>query len=624
MIISKESLKPKQVRWAVLGVALSAMVLSIAVPATANASATPQPAKHQYPRTTTKGLTAEKFDKYQVFDVQRSPAWPTCSKTGSTTYSTVTYSTFKEPYSSASNSRFTLETYYLKFYKRGTVTTPWGVKLYNTTNQELYWDGASWTTVNGPGSEAFDQQGQLYGASHTGLLLVSDSYGTYFSPAQSFDFSSPPFTYTPVATFNTCEVTSKLSSTLVAVATNLTTWTVTLTAAPLGPPSTTKIYIKATSLSVKKGTPSPAYAYKAYTTTTDVNAFGTPIATPPTCTSAYTSSATVGATFTITCSGGKEKGYTLIYQSGTLTVISNTTGTGTGTGTGTSSTVTSSPSKLGYVVADQIGGIFAYGQPAFVGSLPERGVTPNAPVVDVVATATGKGYWEVAADGGVFAFGNAWWWGSMAGHDLNSPIIAMAATPTDGGYWLLSADGGVFAFGNAWWYGSLVSRSIGTKAVGIAATPTGGGYWIASSNGAVYAFGNASWFGSMIGRKMNAPIVGIASTQTGAGYWLVGSDGGVFAFGSAWWWGSMGGQPLNAPVIGITPTPTGGGYFELASDGGVFAFGNAWWWGSPTGITSGHAVGLSLIATISDVPGAKPAHRAHPHLTTRHSHKRKR
>ncbi|MGH9090626.1 MAG: hypothetical protein ACRDZR_04465 [Acidimicrobiales bacterium] len=35
-------------------------------------------------------------------------------------------------------------------------------------------------------------------------------------------------------------------------------------------------------------------------------------------------------------------------------------------------------------------------------------------------------YWEVGADGGVFAFGDAGFFGSMAGQGLNQPIVGMA------------------------------------------------------------------------------------------------------------------------------------------------------------------------------------------------------
>jgi hypothetical protein len=64
------------------------------------------------------------------------------------------------------------------------------------------------------------------------------------------------------------------------------------------------------------------------------------------------------------------------------------------------------------------------------------------------------GYWLVAADGGVFAFGGAPYYGSMAGQPLSGPIIGIQSTPDGGGYYLVGVDGGVFAFGDASYAGS--------------------------------------------------------------------------------------------------------------------------------------------------------------------------
>ena len=51
------------------------------------------------------------------------------------------------------------------------------------------------------------------------------------------------------------------------------------------------------------------------------------------------------------------------------------------------------------------------------------------------------GYWEVASDGGVFSF-HAPYFGSTGAITLNQPIVGMAA------------DGGVFDFGDAQFFGS--------------------------------------------------------------------------------------------------------------------------------------------------------------------------
>ena len=52
----------------------------------------------------------------------------------------------------------------------------------------------------------------------------------------------------------------------------------------------------------------------------------------------------------------------------------------------------------------------------------------SSPVVGMAATPDGNGYWAVASDGGIFAFGNAAFEGSTGGIHLNAPIVGMAAT----------------------------------------------------------------------------------------------------------------------------------------------------------------------------------------------------
>src|SRR4051812_44394804 len=67
---------------------------------------------------------------------------------------------------------------------------------------------------------------------------------------------------------------------------------------------------------------------------------------------------------------------------------------------------------------------------------------------------SGKGYWVLGNDGGVFAFGGAAFHGSTGNMKLNKPVVGMAPTPSGDGYWLDATDGGIFAFGDAGFFGS--------------------------------------------------------------------------------------------------------------------------------------------------------------------------
>jgi N-acetylmuramoyl-L-alanine amidase len=220
------------------------------------------------------------------------------------------------------------------------------------------------------------------------------------------------------------------------------------------------------------------------------------------------------------------------------------------------------------------------GSPVRLDDEPLAGVRLAAPIVGMAASPDGNGYWLVASDGGVFAFG-APYFGSMGGKPLAAPIVGMAASPDGNGYWLVASDGGVFAFGDAVGHGSMGGRHLDAPIVGMAGDGSGG-YFLVASDGGVFAF-DAAFLGSMGGKPLDAPVVGM--TAGPGGYWLVARDGGVFSFGNASYHGSMGGKHLDAPIVGMTATAGGGGYWLAASDGGVFSFGDAPFQGSAAGQT---------------------------------------
>ena len=63
------------------------------------------------------------------------------------------------------------------------------------------------------------------------------------------------------------------------------------------------------------------------------------------------------------------------------------------------------------------------------------------------STATGKGYWLCATDGGIFTFGDAHYHGSKV--KTTAPVVNMARTTSGNGYWICARDGTVANYGDA-------------------------------------------------------------------------------------------------------------------------------------------------------------------------------
>ena len=165
----------------------------------------------------------------------------------------------------------------------------------------------------------------------------------------------------------------------------------------------------------------------------------------------------------------------------------------------------------GYWLVASDGGVFAFGDAGFYGST--GGMRPQPPVVGMAATPDGR---RLLAGGlrrrGLRLRRRRLLRLDRAASPSTSPIVGMAATPDGGGYWLVASDGGVFAFGDAGFYGSTGGIALNRPIVGMAATPDGGGYWLVASDGGVFAFGDAAFYGSTGGIVLNQPVVGMAST----------------------------------------------------------------------------------------------------------------
>jgi hypothetical protein len=244
------------------------------------------------------------------------------------------------------------------------------------------------------------------------------------------------------------------------------------------------------------------------------------------------------------------------------------------------------PRPHGYWLVGSDGGIFTFGSALFYGSTGALRLV--RPVVGITPTPSRGGYWLVASDGGIFAFGNAGFYGSIPGlgiapvgnttapKHLNAPIVGMVPAASGGGYFMVASDGGVFAFGHALFEGSCpgIGGCSGT-AVGVAPDRTGNGYWLVTATGHIYTFGDAPYFGAP--GPQGAPITAIVRTPDGGGYWIIDAVGDVFAYGDAFFYGSA--PPGQAggvnPATTIFTDSNGGGYWIATAAGQVDAFGDA-------------------------------------------------
>jgi hypothetical protein len=276
------------------------------------------------------------------------------------------------------------------------------------------------------------------------------------------------------------------------------------------------------------------------------------------------------------------------------------------------------PRTQGYVLAGADGGVFAFGNASYTGSM--GGQRLAAPVSGAAESLDGNGYWLVGQDKGIFAFGDAGFAGS--GNDVAfpcfgpppavcavpanpsldpSPAAGIARTLDDGGYVAAMTDGDVYNYGDAPLRSTQIPASLAAPMVGVAMAADDSGYWLAGADGGVFAVDAAPFYGSLGDIRLAAPVTGIATPPDAGGYWLVASDGGVFAFGDAPFLGSLPGLEIHpaAPIVGMASTPDGKGYWLVGTDGGVFAFGDATYLGSmATGHLAAPVVGIS--ATTSD------------------------
>ena len=258
--------------------------------------------------------------------------------------------------------------------------------------------------------------------------------------------------------------------------------------------------------------------------------------------------------------------------------------------TGAPQTFTVNPAARGYWLVGSDGGIFSFGAAGFHGIM--GGIPLQRPVVGITPTASRNGYWLVASDGGIFAFGDSAYYGSIPGARFAPGRLGPTRQPrradrrhgaqfTSGhGYFMVASDGGVFAFGDAHFAGSCpgIGGCYGA-AVSVMPDSTGNGYWLVTNLGRVYAFGDAANYGQP--PPESVPVVDAVATPDGHGYWVLYANGAVLPFGDAVGMGAPLGY-VNSfnPAAAIFPTADGQGYWVAAARGDVFAYGDAPYMGS--------------------------------------------
>ena len=192
------------------------------------------------------------------------------------------------------------------------------------------------------------------------------------------------------------------------------------------------------------------------------------------------------------------------------------------------------PGGQGYWIVTLSGQIHnrGFAQPLCDGYLPNcSGFYPSGRhIVAAAASPDRKGLWAVDNRGAVWTAGQTVSYGDVT-NEIHPPT-AIVATPSGNGYYILIADGGVYSFGDAVFYGSTGgNRPGGHDLTGMALCYNRDGqvigYWLVSSDGGVSSFGQAPFLGSTGGAPGRGAISNITTRPDGRSYAWVYKDGGV-------------------------------------------------------------------------------------------------
>jgi hypothetical protein len=201
----------------------------------------------------------------------------------------------------------------------------------------------------------------------------------------------------------------------------------------------------------------------------------------------------------------------------------------------------------GYWLTTNLGRVIAVGDAFDVTDLVELlgAGALQGEIVGAANTPSGKGFWLVGADGGVFALGDARFLGSipglqrpggpLAGRQLAAPITGLAGSPSGRGYWMVAEDGGMFSFGDAGFFGSIPGVLAPGQVLDAPVTdmiPQGSGYLILAIDGGIFNFGQSQFHGSLGGHGLR-DIVAATVKANRSGYLILRSNGTVHGFGTS-------------------------------------------------------------------------------------------
>jgi hypothetical protein len=235
-------------------------------------------------------------------------------------------------------------------------------------------------------------------------------------------------------------------------------------------------------------------------------------------------------------SGAKLTGYRVLTNDGRVITLGKASKLGSprDKGLGAGRAIAGIPGRSAYLTADPAGRVLGFGGAS--GGSPKKAIE----AVAMAAMPNGKGYWVLTPLGGIYAFGQARHYGSLARSGIDARGVQMRSSPTGAGYWILASNGKIYAFGDA----RSVRSKLAAGGVDFWPTPSGAGHWLLLPDGRVGAYGDADHFGDIpsLETTWTKPAVAIAGMPSGRGYAIASSDGGIFNFGSSPFLGSLGGS----------------------------------------------------------------------------------